>query len=132
MYQKNMMIRKKKSKITITNMFNINRKTLYPFYQHNKITKKMGPIESSQYNGHWWQHACNNRIKFFHFHFYLPKNVDNNWKHKVNPIQDGGGGGGGGEQKDPPTSFSLVTSTNVGISPKTFMTFSFNTFTTLV
>ena len=31
----------------------------------------------------------------------------------INPIQDGVGGG----KKDPPTSFSPVTSTNVGIGP---------------
>ena len=40
-----------------------------------------------------------------------------------NPIQYGGEG-----QKDPPTSFSPVTSTNVGISPEKFLTFSFNPF----
>ena len=54
-----------------------------------------------------------------------------------NPIQDRGGG-----QKDPPTSFSSltstnvgafpVTSTNVGISPKNILTFSFNPFATLM
>ena len=38
------------------------------------------------------------------------------------------GGGGGGDQKEPPTSFSPVTSTNVGISPQNFLTFSFNLF----
>ena len=38
----------------------------------------------------------------------------------VNPIQDGG--------KGPPTSFYPVTSTNVGISPKNFLPFSFATF----
>ena len=43
-----------------------------------------------------------------------------------------GGGGGGGEQKGPPTSFSPVTSTNVGFNPQNFLTFSFNPFTTLV
>ena len=43
-----------------------------------------------------------------------------------------GGGRGGGGQKDPPTSFSPVTSTNVGISPQNFLTFSFNPFATLV
>ena len=32
----------------------------------------------------------------------------------------------------PPTSFSPVTSTNVGISPKNFLTFSFDPFATLV
>ena len=30
------------------------------------------------------------------------------------------------EQKAPPTSFSPITSTNVGISPQNFLTFSFN------
>ena len=52
-----------------------------------------------------------------------------------NRIQGGGGGGGGcgnGYQKDPPTSFSPVTSRNIGISPKNFLTFSFNPFDTLV
>ena len=41
-------------------------------------------------------------------------------------------GGVGGGQKGPPTSFSPVTSRNVGISPKSFLTFSFNPFATLV
>ena len=45
----------------------------------------------------------------------------------INPIQDGGG-----RQKASCTSFSPVTSTNVGISPKNFQTFSFNPFATLV
>ena len=45
---------------------------------------------------------------------------------KFNPIQDGG------RQKGPPTSFSLVTSTNVGFAPRNFLAFSFNPFTTLV
>ena len=44
----------------------------------------------------------------------------------VNPIQDGGG------KKAPPTSFSSVTSTNVGFGPQKFLTFSFNSFSTLV
>ena len=44
-----------------------------------------------------------------------------------NPIQDAGG-----RQKGPPISFSSVTSTNVGISPQNFLTFSFNPFATLV
>ena len=39
---------------------------------------------------------------------------------------------GEGRQKDPPTSFSPVTSTNVGISPKNFLTFRFNPLATLV
>ena len=47
----------------------------------------------------------------------------------VNPIQDGGVGGG---QKGTTTSFSPVTSTNVGISTQNFLTFSFNPSTTLV
>ena len=46
----------------------------------------------------------------------------------INPVQDGGEGG----KKAPPTSFSPVTSTNVGISPQNFLTFSFNAFDTLV
>ena len=36
-----------------------------------------------------------------------------------------------GGQKDPPTSFSPVTSTNVGFGPQNFLTFSFNPFATL-
>ena len=42
-----------------------------------------------------------------------------------NPIQDGG-------KKTPSTSFFPVTSTNVVISPKNFLTFSYNPFITLV
>ena len=38
----------------------------------------------------------------------------------------------GGGPKKPPTSFSPVTSTNVGINPKNFLTFSFNPFDRLV
>ena len=49
----------------------------------------------------------------------------------INPIQQGGGGEGGAKSL-PPTSFFPVTSTNVGISPKIFLTFSFNSFATLV
>ena len=37
-----------------------------------------------------------------------------------------------GGQKGPPTSFSPATSTNIGFGPKNFLTFSFNTFATLV
>ena len=47
----------------------------------------------------------------------------------------GRGGEGGGEevrQKGPCYNISPVTSTNVGISPSNFLTFSFNTFITLV
>ena len=47
---------------------------------------------------------------------------------KINPIQDGGRGC----KKASPISFSHVTSTNVGISPKIFPTFSFNPFATLI
>ena len=37
-----------------------------------------------------------------------------------------------GGQKGPPTSFSPVISTNVGISPQNFLTFRFNPFDRLV
>ena len=52
----------------------------------------------------------------------------------INPIQDGGGAGGGaGEsQKGPTTSFPPVPSTNVRASPQNFLTFSFNSFPTMV
>ena len=40
--------------------------------------------------------------------------------------------GWGEDKKAPPTSFSPLTSTNVGISPQNFLTFSFNTFSSLV
>ena len=39
---------------------------------------------------------------------------------------------GGGGQKDPPVTFFPVISTNVGISPNNFLTFSFNPFNALV
>ena len=38
----------------------------------------------------------------------------------------------GGKKAPPPTSFSPATSTNVGISPQNFLTFSFNPSPTLV
>ena len=41
-------------------------------------------------------------------------------------------GGWGGGKKAPPTSFFPVTSTNVGIGPYNFLTFSFNPFARLV
>ena len=47
----------------------------------------------------------------------------------INPIQDVGEVGG---KKAPPTSFSPVTSTNVGVGPQNVLNFSFNSFTTLV
>ena len=43
-----------------------------------------------------------------------------------------GGGGGGAAKKPPPTSFSPVTSTNVGFGSQNFLTFIFNPFATLV
>ena len=49
---------------------------------------------------------------------------------RLNPIQDEGGGGGG--TKAPCTSFSPVFSTNKGISPQIFLTFTFNPFAILV
>ena len=57
-------------------------------------------------------------------------NTEINVPGDLNPIQDGGEGA-----KSPPSlfiSFSSVTSTNVGISPQNILTFSFNSFTTLV
>ena len=48
----------------------------------------------------------------------------------LNPIQDGVGWGGG--KRGPPTSFSPVISTNVGISLQNFLTFSLNPFDRLV
>ena len=41
-------------------------------------------------------------------------------------------GGGGGKKAPPPTIFSPVTSTNVGVGPQNFLTFSFNPLATLV
>ena len=49
----------------------------------------------------------------------------------VNPIPDNRGEGGG-QQKGSPTSFFPVTSTNVEINPKNFLTFSFNPFATVL
>ena len=47
-----------------------------------------------------------------------------------NPIQDGRGKRAG--QKGPANSFFPLTSTNVGIGPYNFLTFSFNPFATIV
>ena len=47
------------------------------------------------------------------------------------PIQDGGGRGAWGVEGSP-SSFSPVTSTNVGLSPQNFLIFSFDTFATLM
>ena len=52
----------------------------------------------------------------------------NYWMRTLNPIQDGGGAGG----KKPPSLLSPLTSTNVGIIPPKFLTFSFNPFDRLV
>ena len=62
------------------------------------------------------------------------------YKNDVKPLKFGWGGGGGGrpppqraKNTSPPSaSLSLVTSTNIEISPKNFVTFSFNPFATLV
>ena len=45
-----------------------------------------------------------------------------------NPIQDGWSG----LKRPPSTSFSSITSANVGINPENFLTFSFNPFATRV
>ena len=44
-----------------------------------------------------------------------------------NPIQDEEGA-----KRSPPTSFSPVTSKNVGTNPRNFVTFIFNPFVTLL
>ena len=51
-------------------------------------------------------------------------------KSGFNPVQDEDGSGA--KQPPSPTIFSSVTSTNVVISPQNFLTFSFNSFATLV
>ena len=68
----------------------------------------------------------------FHANGYIEEKNGNKYldfDESVNPIQDGGGVG---VKKAPTTSFSLVTSTNVGISSQNLLTFSFNPFPTLV
>ena len=54
-------------------------------------------------------------------------------KLSITPIQDEGGRGLGQKSPLPPpppsTSFFPITSTNVGISPKNFLAFSFNPLT---
>ena len=50
----------------------------------------------------------------------------------LNPIQDGEGKKASPPPTPPPTSFSLVTFANVGISTKNCLTFSFTSFATLV
>ena len=44
----------------------------------------------------------------------------------------GGGGGWGFGQKAPSTTFSPLTSTNVGLNPQNLLNFSFNPFVALV
>ena len=69
-------------------------------------------------------------IKIYKF---KQKNIEKNILIYFNPIQDGGGGGGGGGGKNaPPTTFSPLTSTDVGISPQNFLTFIFDPFPALV
>ena len=64
-------------------------------------------------------------ITSIHFLSWIPFAFNSS----LSEIQDGGMDGG---QKGPPTSFSLVTSTNVGIRHKNFLNFNFNTFDTLM
>ena len=55
--------------------------------------------------------------------------------HKViqfNHTLDGGKGRAKGAKKPPPISFSPVTSTNVGISPQSFLTLNFTPYDRLV
>ena len=63
-----------------------------------------------------------NFLNFFYLHSLTLRNC-----FALNPIQDGGA-----KSSPSPTSFSPVTSTNVGISPQNFLIFSFNPFATLV
>ena len=63
------------------------------------------------------------QCKFCHFHQIFCRNL-------FNSIQDGGGRGGATSPR--PTSFSSVTSANVGVNPQNFLTFCFNLFVTLL
>ena len=56
-----------------------------------------------------------------------PSNPLSSDSEAFNPIQDGGEA-----KRLPSTSFFPVTSTNVGIGPQNFLTFSFNPFDRLV
>ena len=58
----------------------------------------------------------------------LDEGDDDDWKSILTLFRMGGGG----RTKKPPTSFSPVTSTDVGTSPPKFLTFSSNPFPTLV
>ena len=49
-----------------------------------------------------------------------------------NPVQDAGAGALGAKSPPPFTSFSYITSANIGISPQNILPFSFNSFATLV
>ena len=82
-------------------------------------------------------HVCtssNNSFEWIHFFmwciyilsFKLGKNWSS-WSKAILTLFRMGGGG----KKAPPTSFSPVTSTNVGFGPQNFLTFSFNPFATL-
>ena len=68
---------------------------------------------------------CYPELAFRSKHICIPENLNFQPCYPINPIQDGGGGGGGGHTAPPPTKspplpvFPPVTSTNVGISPKT-------------
>ena len=64
----------------------------------------------------WINSSCVPALRHYFFYKML----------HVKPIQNGG------RQKGPSTSFSPVTSTNIGISPQNYLTFSFNPFITLV
>ena len=89
-------------------------------------------VESLAYT----KHALDIPPKIFTKHFLQKKNtqkiqnqfskengcIENKW---INPIQDGG-------SKRSPTSFSSVTSANVGLSPQNILTFIFNPFPTLM
>ena len=55
--------------------------------------------------------------------YYSPKQ-----RRVLNPIKDGGRRG----KKSPPTSFSPITSTNVGTNPQSFLSYSFDPFVTLL
>ena len=69
-----------------------------------------------------------NAVKKHLKELYLPRCcpiIIQNWIFLFNPIEDGE------RQKGCPTDFYPATSTNVGISPKNFLTFIFNPFLTL-
>ena len=66
---------------------------------------------------------------YIYFQLYLSiwtSGTGISFKNNFNPIQDGG------SKSPPPTSFFPVTSTNLGINPPIFLTFSSNPFDRLV